>query len=195
MNGDQLRIGMMLLLIIGLAVFLGVHLIPGWPDARQALVAKLGETGYRGAFSATAAIGLVLIILGKAYAEFAPLWDPPAWGRNAALALMLPVMPLLAAANMPGHIRRIVVHPMLLGIFLWALAHLLANGDLASLALFGGFLLFTVYDWISVTRRGKSGNDGPAKLKHDVIAIVAGLILYALLVHFHANLFGMPAII
>ncbi|MXZ80581.1 MAG: NnrU family protein [Gammaproteobacteria bacterium] len=184
----------MLILIIGLVVFLGVHLIPGCSGVRQSLVARLGETGYRGAFSATAAIGLVLIVLGKAYADFEPLWNPPAWGRNAAMVLMLPVMPLMAAANMPGHIRRIVVHPMLLGVFLWALAHLLANGDLASLALFGGFLLFAVYDWISVTRRGKGGG-GPAKLKHDVIAVVAGLILYALLVHFHTNLFGVPATI
>ena len=85
-------------------------------------------------------------------------------------------------------------HPMLVGVILWASAHLLANGDLASLLLFGGFLVFAIFDIFSVTRRGKAKATDNPKIKFDIIAVVAGIILYGLIQHFHAFLFRVPAV-
>ena len=112
-------------------------------------------------------VGLTLIVLGFYKLHLHPgknpiLWDPPTWTRHMALALMLPAMIALVATYVPSHIHVMLKHPMLVAIKIWALAHLLANGDLASLLLFGSFLAFAVYDRISVKRRGDLGPIGRA---------------------------------
>ncbi len=184
----------MVILTSGLIIFLGIHLLPAFPQKRQQLIARFGEKGYKGGFALLSTIGLVLIIYGKAYADFLHVWNPPAWGRQTPFFLMLPVLILMPAANMPGHIRKFVKHPMLIGVILWAVAHLLANGDLASLILFGGFGLFALFDLFSVNRRGKPRIPYEPSLKFDIIAVVAGIILYGVIQHFHAFLFRVPVI-
>ena len=182
------------ILVAGLLIFLGIHLLPSIPQKRRQLIDRLGDKGYRGFFSLVSAVGLGLIIYGKAKAGFVYLWDPPSWGHRMPFYLMLPALVLMPAANMPGHIKQFVRHPMLIGVLLWSTGHLFANGDLASLLLFGGFGLFALFDLVSVTLRTKSSPGYEAQLKFDIIACAAGTIAYALLMHFHVYLFRTPAV-
>ena len=144
-------------------------------------------------------IGLALIVLGFYKLQLHPgknpiLWDPPIWTRHLALALMLPAMIALVATYVPSHIHVMLKHPMLVAIKIWALAHLLANGDLASLVLFGSFLAFAVYDRISVKRRGDLGplGKGGGPWINDVIVVVLGIALYAAIVlYLHQLVIGV----
>lgn len=192
----------MLPLIIGLALFLGIHLVPTSPQTRAGLVARFGENSYKLAFSVVSLVGLILIVLGYHKLQVMPgknpvLWTPPAGMRHATMALMLPAMILLVAAYIPSRIRTAARHPMLAAVKLWALAHLLANGDLASIVLFGSFLAYAVYDRISVKRRGASGPLGakPGTLLGDIAAIVIGIALYLVMVYWaHTALIGVPVV-
>ena len=180
----------MLLLIIGLVAFLGLHLLPTVPDMRDGLIVRLGAGTYKAAFSVLSLLSFAVIVLGYHKMQLQPgknpvLWDPPIWTRHIALALMLPAMILLVAANVPSRIRTAVKHPMLLAVKIWALAHILANGDLASILLFGSFLAYAIYDRISVKARGAKGPLGdaaPASAINDVIVVGVGLALYAVMV-------------
>ncbi len=186
----------MTVLIVGLILFLGLHLLPTSPELRASLVERLGANTYKAMFSILSLIGFAVIVLGYHKMQLYPgknpvLWDPPTWTRHIALALMLPSMILLVAANVPSRIRTAVQHPMLLAIKLWALAHLLANGDLASLLLFGSFLAYAVYDRISVksvARLVPLGDAQPKGVMGDVIVVAIGTALYA------ALLYGRPPV-
>jgi uncharacterized membrane protein len=184
----------MTLLIIGIIVFLGVHLLPTFPDLRDRLIGRLGENGYRALFSTLSMLGFVLIVWGFARAPVIQVWSPPNWTRYVAMVLMVPVFILLIAAYVPGEIKAKVKHPFLVAIKTWALAHLIANGDLASIILFGSFLAYAVFDRITLTRRPETGlvtvaETGPAR--NDLIAVVGGLIFYVVfLVWLHPLLIG-----
>lgn len=185
----------MTLLAAGLALFIVLHLIPGIAPLRAGLVAGMGEKRYRGAFSALAFAGLAMIVWGYSAAPFEPVYSPPDWGRQAAMWLAPAAFVLFAAANMPTHIRSVVRHPMLLGLLLWALAHLAANGDLRSLLLFGGLAGFSVVAAASVVARGKRPPaDRKPRLAMDAAALVSGLVAAALFAYFHAALFGVPVL-
>ncbi|HJV63941.1 MAG TPA: NnrU family protein [Albitalea sp.] len=173
-------------LILGLVLFLGVHSVaivaPSWRDA-QAM--RLGELPWKGLYSVASIIGFVLLIVGYGMARQSPLvlYTPPTWMRHVTLLLMLPVFPLLLAAYLPARIQAAVKHPMLAAVKLWAFAHLLANGTLADVLLFGGFLVWAVADRISVKHRPPRAVPGaPRRPANDAIAVVAGLVLYALFV-------------
>jgi uncharacterized membrane protein len=172
--------------VVGLILFLGIHSLsivaPGW---RAAQVVRLGEGPWKGLYAGLAAFGLGLLIYGYGVARQTPvvLYTPPAALRHLALLLMLPVFPLFIAAYFPGRIRSATKHPMLLAVKLWATAHLLANGTLADVLLFGGFLVWAVADRISIKRRPRGTAPGaPAHRWNDAIALVAGLALYAFFV-------------
>lgn len=190
----------MLLLTIGLIVFFAVHLVPTSPDLRHGLADRFGESAYKIGFSVLALAGFVLIVVGYHKLQMMPgknpvLWDPPSWTRHIAFLLMLPAMILLVAAFVPSRIRTAAKHPMLAAVKLWALSHLLVNGDLGSLVLFGSFLAFGVYDRISVKRR--PGTATPAATApgalNDVAVVVGGLALYALMMFWgHGALIGVP---
>ncbi|NOT71129.1 MAG: NnrU family protein [Hyphomicrobium sp.] len=190
----------MMLLIVGLALFLGVHLLPTIPEVRDGLRNRVGAGAYKAIFSILSLIGFAVIVFGYHKMQLHPgknpvLWDPPVWTRHIALLLMLPAMIFLVASQVPSRIRSAVKHPTLLAIKLWALAHLLSNGDLASLLLFGSFLAYAIYDRISVKQRGALGPLGdkqPSSILNDVIVVGAGLALYAaLLLGGHAWLIGV----
>lgn len=189
----------MTLLILGLLIFLGVHSVsivaPGWRDAQ---VARLGEKPWKGLYTVLAIAGFVLLVIGYGQARQSPvvLYTPPVALRHVALLLLLPVFVLLLAAYLPGRVKTAAKHPMLLATKLWATAHLLANGNLADVLLFGGFLAWAVADRISMKRRVQRPLPGaPAGRFNDPIAIVGGLALYALFVKFgHAWLIGVPLI-
>lgn len=187
-------------LIVGLVLFLGVHSVSiVSPLGRQRLVQRTGEAGYKGLYTLVSFLGLGLIVWGYGLAREAPvlLYTLPTGFRHLAALLMLPVFVLLLAAYLPGRIQRAAKHPMLLSVKLWALAHLLANGTLADVLLFGGFLVWAVADRISVKRRAAAGlmRNAPAlpgSAANDAIALVGGLALYAVIVLWlHGWLFGV----
>lgn len=189
----------MLYLIAGLVLFFGCHGVTMKRDLRTRLITRLGAGGYKGLYSLVSAAGLALIIFGYGQARFdgAPLvYEAPTWLRHLALLLLLPVFVFLIAAYVPGRIKTAVKHPMLVAVKLWALAHLLANGDLASVLLFGSFLAYAVIDRISLKRRPASDTGGAPAIQlgaaGDVVALVGGLALYGLFVwKLHLWLFGV----
>jgi uncharacterized membrane protein len=190
-------------MIIGLMVFLGVHLVPTQPDLRNGLIERFGSGAYKGAFAVLSLVGFVLIVVGYGKMQVLAgknpqIWVPPTWTAHVALVLMLVSMVLLVAAYVPSNIKRIVGHPMLVAIKLWALAHLLANGDLASMILFGSFLGYAVFDRISVKRRQTTDTDATSRgypgggYLGDVIVVAAGLALYAAIAFYlHERLIGV----
>jgi len=185
----------MLLLILGLALFLGVHTLSTLRPLRAALVGRLGEMGYKGVYSIGSAIGLGLVIYGfGAYraSGYIPVWEPPTGLRHAVTLLMWPAFVALAAAYAPaGLIKGKLKHPMLVGVKAWALAHLLANGDLGSILLFGSFLGWAVYDRISLKRRGDLGAPPASFGKGDVIALVVGTVAFLAMLKLHGWLIGV----
>ena len=141
----------MWMLVSGLALFFVAHLIPTFPDVRTRLVGLIGKGPYAGLFSLVSLVSLVLVVwgygamqgLGRANPQ---LWVSPAWMRHVTMLLMLPALILLVAAYTPSRIRTVVRHPMLTAVLVWSFSHLLANGDLASVILFGSFLAYAVHD-------------------------------------------------
>ena len=189
----------MLPLILGLILFFAVHLVPTSPSLRAGLVERFGEPAYKIGFAVLSLIGFVLIVVGYHKLQLMPgknpvLWDPPAWTRHIAFLLMVPSLILLVAAFVPSRIRTAAKHPMLAAIKFWALAHLLVNGDLGSLVLFGSFLAFAVYDRIAVKQRpDKLPPSPPPGVLNDGLVVVGGLALFALiLVWGHGALIGVP---
>lgn len=179
----------MIVLLLGLVVFLGIHSVsiaaPGW---RGAQIARRGERAWKGLYSIAAGVGLAFVVVGYGMARREPvvLYTPPAALRHLALLVMLPVFPLLFSAYLPGRLSRLARHPMLLATKLWATAHLLANGTLADVLLFGGFLAWAVADRISVKRRrpdeAHAVPGAPPGPMNDAIAVAGGLAVYALTV-------------
>lgn len=190
----------MVYLIVGLVIFLGVHSTAFVaPRFRERWVERLGERRWKGLYSIVAVVGLVLLIYGYGAARWEPvlLYAPPFWTRHVTALLMLPVFPLLIATYLPGRIQATVKHPMLAAVKFWALAHLLSNGMLADVLLFGGFLAWAVADRISFRHRPqkKIPQVGRGSWKNDVIAVVGGLVIYVVFaVWLHIRLIGVPVV-
>lgn len=191
----------MSLMILGLLLFLGIHSTRVFADGfRTARIAQMGDKGWKLLYTVLSLAGFVLLCWGYALARQQPvlLWSPPPWTRHLAALLMLPSFVLVMASQIPGNaIKHRLQHPMLLGTKIWALAHLLANGTLADVLLFGGFLAWAVADRISVKKRAAKGLTRaapalPGSKANDAIAVVGGLGLYVLFVVWaHAFLFGV----
>ena len=171
----------MSMLIAGLLLFLGVHstriFADGW---RTRQIARLGPWPWKGLYSLASAIGFVLIVWGYSMARNEPgvLWTPSVWMRHAAILLTVPAFILIAAAYVPGsHMKSMIGHPMIAGVKAWAFAHLLANGTLASVVLFGAFLVWAVADFAASRRRDRRNGTvyPPVSLARDAIATVIGL--------------------
>lgn len=182
------------ILILGLFIFLGVHLLPVFSQTRNALYRRYGEKKYKGAFSVASAAGLVLIVVGYARAPSEPrLFAPFAAAMLAAPAIMAVSFILLASANMRTHIRRTLKHPMLIGVGLWAVVHLLANGEARATVLFGAFLAYVAIDLVSAVRRHAAKPFEPV-IRQDMMAVGAGIVLALLVMFFHRLLFGAKAV-
>ena len=188
----------MIVLVLGLLIFLGVHSVrivaDGW---RRAQIARLGPGTWKGLYSLAAAVGLALIIWGYHLAQAQPvvLWTPPSWARHLGALLTVPAFVLFAAAYVSGNrIKAAVGHPMVAAVKTWAFAHLLANGTLAAVILFGAFLLWAVVDFASLRRRDRAaGTRYPAGAgSQDAIVLVVGLAAWALFAFLlHAWLIGV----
>ncbi len=189
----------MTLLIVGLVVFLAVHSLTTLRATRAALVSGMGEGPYKGLYSLAATVGLVLIVWGFARyrdTSYHQLWNPPSWLHPAALVLLWFAFVALAAAYSPlGKIKSTLRHPMLVGVKSWALAHLLVNGDVGGIVLFGSLLLWAGYDRIALKRRGDSGAaqvDGVTT--GDAIALVVGSAAYAAMFWLHPLVIGVAIV-
>jgi len=186
----------MTLLIAGLALFLGIHMLPTFASAREGLIDKWGEKKYKGLFSLVSAVGLGLIIWGFATREMVEVFEPPTWGRTLALAVMPFVFILMTAPDMgANNIKRITKHPMMLGTLLWAAVHLANNGDMGSVILFSGFLAYAILDMISATARGKVPRYEPQPITKDIVVVVVGLVGYGVFMYWlHDWLIGVPVV-
>lgn len=183
-------------MILGLVVFFGMHSVsivaPAWRDG---VAKRLGDIPWKIVYSVVSLVGFVLMMRGYAELRFSPqiVYVPPVGLRHVAALLMLPVFTLLIAAYLPGRIQRLAKHPMLVAVKFWALAHLLANGMLADVLLFGSFLVWAVLDRISLKRRAERPRPmAPTSAVNNVVAVVGGLALYgAFVMGWHVRLFGV----
>lgn len=187
----------MLILVLGLILFFVPHSVSIVNEAwRDRMAKRFGEQRWQGLYSLLALAGFVLIVWGYGLARQAPVvvYTTPAAVHHIAWLLMLPVFPLLVATYAPGRIRTVTKHPMLLATLLWAAAHLLTNGTLADLLLFGTFLFWAAADRLSMARRIQRPYPAlPQRSFNDLIAIVAGLGLYfAFVFGLHGGLIGVP---
>ena len=186
-------------LIIGLLVFFGVHTLPMQSELRNGLQERFGANAYKMGFSVLSLIGFALIVLGYGKLQVLAgknpiIWEPPYWTSHVTVFLMIPAMVLLIAAYVPSNIKRLAQHPMLAAVKIWAFAHLLSNGDLASIVLFGSFLAYAVVARISAKRRGLKPDvvAGGRALTGDFIAIGSGVVLWAVfLMYLHSRLIGV----
>ena len=189
----------LIVLILGLVVFLGSHVFVTRRAQRAAVMKTLGEWPYYGLFSLVAIAGILLIAWGFGLYRstgWIEVWRPPGWTRHLAVLLTWPAIICMTAAYIPGDIKRTLKHPMLVGVKLWAVAHLVSNGDLGSIILFGSILAWAVYDRITLKHRSDAGAP-PIPIggrRNDIIAIVVGTILYlALGLVFHPLVIGRAA--
>lgn len=184
------------ILILGLVVFLGTHTFVTAREARAAAIGRLGNF-YWLLFALASAAGVVLIGYGFALYRrtgWIDVWYPPHAFRHITIGLMLISVILVIAAYLPGHIKKWTKHPMLAGVKIWAFAHLISNGDLGSILLFGSFLAWGVYARIAAKRRGDAGTTAaPAGWTNDVIVVVLGIVIYLALGYaFHPMVIGVP---
>jgi uncharacterized membrane protein len=185
------------ILILGLVIFLGAHTFVTFRDVRAAQIERFGLNTYRALFALVSLIGLALIVWGfKEYRDHAwiQVWKFPGFMKHVTVALMLPAVILMVGAFIPSHIKAKAKHPMLAAVKTWALAHLLYNGELGEIILFGSFLAWGVYARIAAKRRGDVGTTtAPAGWTNDVIVVVLGIIVYlALGFAFHPVVIGVP---
>ncbi len=189
----------MLLLILGLILFLGVHSLSlfasGWRDATAA---RLGASRWKAGYSLVSLAGLILIAWGYSLARYAPVlvYVPPVGLRALALLVTLPVFPFLLAAYVPGKIRARFKHPMLVAVRLWATAHLLANGMLADIVLFGSLFIWAT--WLQIALKSRPPRPAPVfpfKRFNDASAIIVGVVIYLFVILFlHRLLIGVSPI-
>ena len=188
----------LLILVLGLILFLGPHVLVTLRPQRAIVLKQLGEWPYKGLFAFASIAGLY--VTGKGFGMYynagpIDIWYPPSWTKHITETLMLPACICVAAAYLPGQIKQVLKHPMLVGVKTWAVAHLLANGDLGGIILFGAVLAWAVYDRISLKHRNDPGGP-PIPLggrRNDIAAVIVGLILYAALFFpFHSLVVGRP---
>ncbi|MCL6706903.1 NnrU family protein [Pseudomonas sp. R2.Fl] len=190
----------MAILILGIILFIGTHSIRiVAPGLRAAMIEKIGLRGWRGLYSLASILSVVLLVWGFATAPVVNVWFPPVWTAHLAVTLMLLAMVCLVAGSVPaGHIATKTKHPMVLSVKIWATAHLLANGDLASILLFGAFLAWGVVMRISLKRRERAGEAvlRPfVSARYDLQAIVVGVVIWlAFLLKLHEWLIGVAPI-
>ena len=189
----------MSLLILGLVLFLGIHTLTTMRETRAAVIGRLGEGGYKGLYSLVSAVGLVLIVWGFGRYRsggYIQVWNPPqAIFHPIALVLLWFAFVALVATYAPaGKIKAVLRHPMLVAVKAWALSHLLVNGDLGSMLLFGGLLAWAVYDRIALKRRGDMGAPPVDGFKlNDAIVVAIGTVAYLAMMWLHESLIGVAA--
>ncbi len=183
------------LLIIGVVLWSALHLFPALlPETRGRLIERLGNGRYRGLFALGIVMTLVLIVFGWRNAAVEPIYVPPLYGNPFVTGMKLLSFILFAAANAPGNIKRILRHPMLAGMALWAGAHLLANGDNRSIVLFAGLGVWAIVAMLAINLRdGAWEKPAAVAVSRDLMTIVAAGAIFAIVLYFHEAVIGVSA--
>lgn len=181
----------MFYMLIGIILFVGTHLITSVRPVRTSIVNIIGELPYKGIYSVLSLTGVILMVMAMDKINFNLLYHPPEFAKTIAPILMLPAFILLPASHIPSNIKRFTRHPMLWAFTLWATAHLIANGDLASVMLFGTFGVYSLFGMVSQNARGAKKSTTKVSLAKDVIIVAIGIVLYAGFAFSHGWLFGV----
>lgn len=188
----------MSVLILGLAIFLGAHSVRIFAeDWRSRQIARLGENAWKGIYSIVSLIGFALIVWGYGLSreQGVVVWDPPTWTQYVAAILLIPAFVLWAAAYVPGNrLKAALGHPMILGVKVWALAHLISNGRLGDVVLFAAFLIWAVLDFRAARSRDRAGATTypVGTITRDVITVITGLVVWWIFARYlHAWLIGV----
>lgn len=179
----------MFLLVLGLIVFFASHLAFTVPGLRSKLVARIGTWGWKGVVGAISLAGFVLIVIGMKHAGHIGLWTPPPFAHPIAAGLMPLAFVLVISAYFPCNLKRVVRHPMIAGIAVWAGLHLLANGDLAGLLLFGSFFVYALFD-LGVRWERPAAEARVYPPGYDMALVLIAVLAYATILTLHPLLFG-----
>lgn len=191
----------MSLFILGLVLFFGIHMLPFFPEYRALIIEKIdsdtieGEPVYKVVFAVIALLGLGFAGLGKGSMEFIGLWDTPTFFRYVSVVLILVSFILMVAAYLPNNIKRYVPHPMLTGVIIWGATHMMVNGDVVSIILFGSFVVYSVVAIILINQRPDDKDivqDTQESIPIEKDAIVLGIAVagFLLLLWLHEALFA-----
>ncbi len=184
----------MILLALGVVVMAALHLVPAMPVLKAGTEAMVGERFYGPAFGIASLVALAIIVFGWRMADFVPLYDPPSWGAHANFLLTFIGFLCLGVFLFRGNLRQKLRYPMGLAVIFWAVGHLLANGDLASIILFGGFLFYAIV--LIVIGLGQGTRPSPDIRKgHDLLSLLAGTALYGVMTQLHPVLIGVPILV
>ncbi len=178
-----------MLLALSVALFALIHLIPAFPSLKDRVSSSLGKA-YGPAFGIASIVSLVLIVLAWQGADRSPVYEPPAWGFKANLVLSFIAMLLFGIFLFRGRLRQILQLPLALGVIAWSTGHLLANGDQASIILFGGLLLYAVIHSAGGLVQGIRPSP-EVRQGHDALSLLAGVALYGVMIQLHAHLIGV----
>lgn len=181
----------MTLLIIGLVVFIGIHFFPRFRAARRSVIDAIGEGPYKGLFSVVSLVSIVVVVYAYRRTDFIEVYEAPSFGRDVTHALMPFAFLLAAGANMKSNLKRYVRHPLSWAVVVWAVAHLTANGDLASVILFGGLGLFAAVNMTVSSMAGPASAPPNYPRKNDIILVVAGLVSFLAVMWAHGAIFGV----
>ncbi|MCG6872940.1 MAG: NnrU family protein [Gammaproteobacteria bacterium] len=183
----------MTLILAGLLLFAGVHLLPGVaPGLRDRLVSALSTNGYKGLFALLSLAGIVLLSMGWRSSMPSSLYVPPGWGVFLNLALMLPALVLVLPTAARSNLARFVRHPQLTGVLIWSMAHLFVNGESRSLLVFGGIGVWALAEiWLLSRRQGPRPAIVPVPVSRDLVALAAGVAVYGAVFVFHPYLSGV----
>lgn len=183
----------MIILALGVLLTAALHLVAAVPPLKMRFKAVVGEAAYGPLFGLGTIVGIGVIILGWRMAPFIPVYEPPAWGRHANFLLTLIAFICLGIFLFRGRLRQILRFPMALATVFWAAGHLLANGDLASLILFGGLLIYGVLHMLLAFLNGVRPSP-EVRSGHDLLSVLAGIALYGVMAQLHGALIGVPLI-
>jgi uncharacterized membrane protein len=181
----------MILLAFGVAFTALTHLVAAVPSLKSSLKARIGEKAYGPAFGVASLLGLAITFAGWRLSGFAEVHDPPTWGHHANFGLTFLAFICLGIFIFRGRLRQRLRFPLAVGIVFWALGHLLANGDLASLILFGGFLVYAVTHYVIGTMTGVRPSP-EVRSGHDLVSILIGVALFGVMAQLHGVLIGVP---
>jgi uncharacterized membrane protein len=181
----------MIILVLGVIITALLHLVAAVPSLKSSLKDRIGDKAYGPVFGIASLIGIAIIVLGWRMSDFVAVYDPPEWGRHANFALTLVGFICLGIFIFRGSLRQRLRFPMAIGVMFWACGHLLANGDLASVILFGGFFCYAVAHFIIASANGIRPSPEVRK-GHDLISVVIGIALYSVMAQAHGALIGVP---
>lgn len=181
----------MILLALGVALFSALHLIPALPELKATVIARVGQRAYGPVFGVASIVALALIVMGWRVSDFVPVYEPAAWGRHANFGLTLVGFICLGIFLFRGALRQRLRFPMGIAVLFWATGHLLANGDLRSLILFGGLLIYAILHMTIGMLQGVRPTPD-IRGGHDFLAVMTGVALYGAMTQLHPILIGVP---